>query len=345
MARDLVMPGWIPVSFSRDPSFAGALAVEGAKRTIWVARSDDTGEAVGYATVSSKPVWINGRPEQLGYLSNLRLRPEWRGGRLLARGFRTFIADSDHACRLYCTTILRENRRALSLLGKTRRTAPRYHPAGIFHCRAVSPRRLAGARHADIRPATPNDLPDLVTWLADEGAQLQFFPRYRAEDFADGALLQGLKMEDILLLHEGGRIAGCIALWDQRSFRQVVIPRYPPVLRLARPLISAAEACTAWPPLPPPGRPAPLAYASLICIRDRDPARFRTLLAAAARHAADRWQAIVLGAHESDPLAAVVASLRGLDFSSHVFLVTHAAAPDAINGLDHRPVYLETGSL
>ncbi len=210
LAAETPMPGRIRLAFPREPSFFGALAVEGDWHEVLAARDASSGECVGFGTRSVRTAYVNGRPARVGFLGALRVRADRRGGLLLARGYRAFLARhrADRRCALYLTTIMEDNAPARALLGAGRAGLPAYRDAGRYLCAAVRPARpprRRGRPSVAVGPATRRDLGRLASFLAAEGARRQFFPVYGPADLAgETGLLRGLRPEDILLARAGG---------------------------------------------------------------------------------------------------------------------------------------------
>src|SRR5262245_13557784 len=74
----VAMPGSVSLRFGREPSFFGALAVEGNFHQVIVCRDTHSGLPVGVAVRSIRDRYVNGRVMPIGYLSSLRILPEHR---------------------------------------------------------------------------------------------------------------------------------------------------------------------------------------------------------------------------------------------------------------------------
>lgn len=347
LSREVTLPGAFRVAFAREPDFFASLNVEGREHRVIVARRRDTEEPVGFGVISTKPVWIGGEPRLLAYLSGLRLRPEWRGGAILAAGYRRAFADDISRADVMLTTVLESNEPMRRLVERLRPALPVvYEPLGRFLCRAAPVGRAAPPTGDEIVPARCEDVPALFEFLERAGPLWQFFPRYAPEDLADGGLLQGLRPEDILLLRAGGRIRGCMALWDQRAFRQMIVEHYPRWLRMARPLLAALPRRLGLPRLPQPGETARIAYAALACAEAPDSDVFDRLFRAVRARAAGRFDFVIIGAHESHPMAEAVRRTNGIPFDSRLYRVRpRVAAETPPPALNARTIYLETGAL
>src|SRR5262245_27898928 len=81
------MPGQIRVTYEREPEFWRGCEATGDDCQVLVARSEVDGETVGIACRSKRRVFVNGRAQQLGYLSQLRIDSRFRGRWLVSRGF------------------------------------------------------------------------------------------------------------------------------------------------------------------------------------------------------------------------------------------------------------------
>ena len=87
------MEGRIRVAFEREPSYFHAVEVQGRFAQVIVGRDLETGALVGVGTRTVKPAFVNGEPRPLGYLSDLRLLPAYRGERALIENTRRALDD------------------------------------------------------------------------------------------------------------------------------------------------------------------------------------------------------------------------------------------------------------
>ena len=349
LLEEMPMPGFIRIAYQRAPDFFDALGVEGRSSQVVVGRDANGDRVIGMGTRSIKPAYVNGEVDDIGYLSGLRLKPEYRRGIHLARGYKKLRElHADGQARLYLSTMLNDNSVAQRLT-EHRARLPAYHDIGQLHHMAIAPGRLsperAAARFA-IRAARQEDLPQVVDFLNSEGPKRQFFPAYTVEDLtsADG-LLRGLEPSDILIAWDGGRIAGVVAAWNQKAYRQSVVNGFAPWFRLCRPLYNAGAAVARLPRIPPAGSMLNYACLSLVCIRNDDRAAFAALLAEVLRRMRGRHDFLIAGMHQRDPLLPELRKLRHLSYLSRLYVVCWRDGEDAFSNLDERPPYVETGSL
>ena len=346
------MPGAISLEFRREPSYLAAAVVEGAIRQVLIARELSTGNVVALGTRSVADRFLNGQPAPVGYLSNLRIVPAHRRGRILAAGFR-FLKQLHEAAPvpLYLTTIAEGNTAAQALLTSARPPLPRYVPAGRFHTAilALRPRRPfpPPAKPVAIRPARLDDQPAILAFLHRVGAARQFFPCYRDADlFTPAGLLRDLHPPDLLLAFHDRQLVGTLGAWDQTRFRQNVVRSYAPPLRQLRPLYNLWAGARHLPRLPRPGEVLRSRLAALPLLAPGHEDAFHPLLAQLlARTRAAGADHLLVGLHDADPLLPLLRQVPARWYTTAVYLVCWPDGQTALQQLDHRPPYLELGSL
>ncbi len=348
LAREMPMPGNMRISFRRDPCYFEALAVEGHHCQTLLAKDVDTGAIAGMANRSIKSVFINGEKSTVGYLSGLRVLPEFRGGFPLARGFRYLkTLHRDGRAPFYLASIVSGNAMAAKLASHPR-IAMNWMRLGSFKTYAVSTSVGIEARRTGtkLRPATADDMPQLVSFLQREGCRKQFFPVYTLEDLmAPDGTLKGLGLQDILLALDGDEICGVAAAWNQQSFRQSVLEGYAWWLTLLRPLLNGFARLRQLPLLPSPGTALNYFYLSLACIREDNPDLLHDLVHTLLRVKSKSSAFMVAGFHEDDPLNRTLSRTKHLLYPSELYAISPESPTCSLAGLDGRTPYLEVGSL
>jgi hypothetical protein len=121
----------------------GAAVVDGFSRQVVACRDQNTGRIFGFGCRSLRELYVNGQPTVVGYLSSLRVLPEYRNRGLVARGYAFFRRlHADGRTPFYLTTIAEGNETALQILTSGRAGLPMYHAAGRYHTIAIAlPRR------------------------------------------------------------------------------------------------------------------------------------------------------------------------------------------------------------
>jgi hypothetical protein len=350
LLRATPMPGAVRLAYLREPEFFEALVTEGRTHDVMIARDEHNGMLVGLGVRSVKEAYVNGVPERVGYLSALRLHPDYRNGTLLARGYRVLHEwDEADPVAMNLTMVVDDNRRARDVLTGGRGNLPMYHPYGSFVTHAIATHQHSPAicppDGVSIRRAGPADLRGIVAFLNEQGSRRQFFPVYRESDFAPTGLLRGLRIEDVFVAESEGRIVGTAALWDQRSFRQCVVTSYPMVLDVFRAVANGLLHLMGYPMFPKAGGRVEACCLALLCARDESQDVLRALAARALSDAKEMARVVLAGGVEGSPEQATLHRLRSMRYRSTAHVVCWPERQEAWERLDGRPGYLEMGAL
>jgi len=345
------MAGPLVVSFCREPSYFAAAVVEGRFRQVVGCRDTETGRVVGFGARTVHERYVNGQPMPIGYLNNLRLLAEHRNRGLVARGYGLFRElHADGRTPLYLTTIAEGNAPALAMLTSRRAGLPGYHFAGRYHTIAL-PLLRRGRKHTvttpglTIRPAVPDDMPAVLEFLRRVGPRRQFFPCHETDDFTPQGTCRDLSPVHILLACQGGKLVGTLAGWDQQGFRQSVVMDYGAALRWTRPLLNGWAWLRRQPGIPARGEALRCLMGALPVV-DGDPAIFHALVDALRGQAAGgRWDYLLIGLHETDPLRQVLRGYGVREYVTRLYLVCWDDGDPLRASLDGRPPYLELGCL
>jgi hypothetical protein len=144
----------------------------------------------------------------------------------------------------------------------------------------------------------------------------------------------------------GHRIAGCLAVWDQRGFKQAVVRGYAPALRLARPLLNLAGPALGAPRLPRPGEPLRHAFLSHVAVDGDDPRVLVALVEEAMATAGSDLDHLVTGFSERDPLlGALIRAFPSRRYGSILYVVDWEDGRGAADTLDRRVPHPEVAIL
>jgi hypothetical protein len=347
------MPGNVSVSFRRDPSFFDAAVVDGAFHQVVVCRDHEEDRIVGFGCRSVRDRFVNGQPLAVGYLSSLRLLPEYRRLGLVARGYAYLRSlHRDGMTPFYLTTIAQGNERALSTLTTGRAGLPGYLFAGRYHTLVIPiSRRLHRFTCPDatlqIREATPFDRDALIAFLQSVGPARQFFPCLGPADFFEAtSTFRNLTPGDVMLAFRRGRLVGTLGGWDQQGFRQSVVERYGRLLGWLRPLYNARAMIWGRPLLARVGEPLRCLMAAIPTVLEDDAVVFESLLKAVlARASGGCADYLLVGLHETDPLLRWARRLAAESYVTRLYLVCWEDGDSLRARLDDRPSYLELGFL
>lgn len=343
-----IMEGDIAISFRREPSYFAGCHVQGGATQVTKCVDTVNNTIIGLGSRSTSVAYVNGAPQRIGYLADLRSIAGYRGGTLLARGFRFLrgLHDADPV-PFYVTVIYDGNVEAVRNLVGGRAGLPDYRELG----RILTPAIHFDIRRRGIRPiglrvlrGTPPLLPQIVRFLNDCQRTKSLAPQYRESDFGRGRFMN-LNPKDFFLVMDDKEICGTLAVWDQHAIRQTYVERYSPRLAAIRPVYNLVARVSPLRPLPAPGKAIPFVYLACIAIRNNDPAILRILLRVAYNELRrGPWHYGIAGLDEADPLAEVLGDYRTVPAAGRVFTV-HYPSEGTMRESITRPFYLEAGCL
>jgi hypothetical protein len=204
LLRTTPMPGSIQISLEREPSYFGSARAEGGRHCTFCARDRTTGSVIAMGCRVVRELYVNGRPQQVGYLSQLRIAAGYRhyGRSLLSLGFCLLNKTrANNEAPFDITTIVAGNRSARRLLECGLPNLPRYTAVERILTFLLPARSWSGSRSWNI-------------------------PKEEYSKNQVSGLLQFAPVQPL---------PGPI--WDQRAFKQIVIRGYSERMRRFRRLL------------------------------------------------------------------------------------------------------------
>ena len=334
LLRDNPMPGEISLSLEREPDMFLASATEGERHHTIVARDGSKGRPVGMASRSVYRGFVNGTPCRIGYLSQLRVARAYRGRVGLLSGGYALMRSLRNRDELSfdLTTVIADNRTARRVLGAGLPGLPIYQEIEPFITLVVPvwrPRKATPPDVVQIERGSLDTIDAIVDCLERNRARAQFAPFWTSAELLSCERSRGLAPGDFFVARRGPRVVGCLALWDQSGFKQVVVRSYGPRMRRRRPWVELAARLAGTPRLPEPGQPMSHLYLSHVGIDDDAPDVFGALFSEAYNDARARGHGyVVVGFAERHPLLPVLRrQYRAWRYTSILYGVTWDSGP------------------
>jgi hypothetical protein len=317
LLRETPMDGRIRISLEREPGFFRAAEIEGGIHHCAVARDPSNGVPIAMCSRLVRRMWVNGERRPAGYLTQLRIAPEWRrfGRSMTKLGFE-WLEGTRGGDEADCdfTSIIEDNAPARRLLTAGLPGLPVYREIGRIRTLLMPVRQKVRRTERTVDSGSEKQRDEIVACLGRFARRHQLASDWTAEDLAGS----GLAMGDFLVVVAGGRVRGCAALWDQRSLKQAVVRGYAPTLARMRRVWNLFGAG-----LPVPGTALPMAFLSHLAVDGDDPDIFQALVSAALDHAGRtaglRW--LLLGLAEGHPLLPVARGFRPREYGSVLYAV------------------------
>jgi len=346
MVRDETMPGHIQISYEREPDFFHGLETQGTFNQIMAA--EEEGRIIGFGCRSIRPVFLNGKRINFGYLSGLRSLPESKQKLGVVRGYRTLKKlHTDGRCPGYITTIIDGNVEAISTITKGRAGLPSYKKLGRCTTYAI-PLKMKRDKTLGglvLRFAKKGEEKRIMESISLLGKQYQFFPALAQSDF-ESPLLLNLSITDFIVAEKEGKICGISALWDQSAFKQHRIRKYSGFLRRAKPLLNTGLKCAGCQPIPNEGEMLRQAFFCFKATTNNDPKVMKAMLDFACKHLAHAGYAYcITGFHDDDPCSKIVKKHHALRYRSHLYFSGWADDLKTYDALDHRVFNFEPAIL
>lgn len=343
--EQMPFPGRVSLIYTRRPDAYRSFYKEGEEVRLFVCRDRRAERIAGLGATAIRDVYINGQPRRVAYLFGLKVDPEYQGRFPLLPDCYAYLHEYLHKqnVELTFTTILSGNDNARQLLEKKRPVMPAYVPFGRYETFALRNKPgSAGKSGRKIRTASKEDIPALVRFLNREAQKHNFFPVSRARDWT-GILDNGLTINDVHIMEEGGEIIAAGAVWDQSGYKQYVVNGYRGGLKVLAALPWLTR-LSGLPPLPAPGEMVRFYTLGRWAVRDNDPDVFDDFLDQ-VMHAAADYPLCLVGVHEGHPLRPCLQRRRHVRYDSEVYLVNWERQTNPVGDLKPLTVYLECGAL
>ncbi len=307
LLRNNPLHGSIRVALEREPDAFHAAAVSGDRYDLIMGYGDNGRTFLGAGARFELDAWINGRVQRMGYLGEFRIDGGLKQRRhLLLHSYRALRRYHESGSTpFYMTTIVEDNTTTRRLLERKLGDMPTYEPLESMITFTI-PARL-GARRSSRPVDTVEDFSQIATLLATHGAKYQFNPAWTGEVLASPARCRGLSVDDFAVCRDRGQLKGCLALWDQRRFKQTVIAGYTGSLQKVRLFFNLVAPILGRPRLPSPGAQLESAFLSHVAVEPDGGEFLVALVADACRKALARGiDYVMIAFAERNPLAAVL---------------------------------------
>lgn len=321
--------GDISVLFTRRPDPYKSLMKDGEGAVIPVIREAQSGKICAVGCCIIRKAFINGEVRNTGYLTALKVLPEYRRKLPNISDVYSFLHEQSEAkVDIYYTTILKDNITAQKLLEKRRKSMPQYKYIGDYTVFCFKTGNHITSSNYTFKQGGDK--------AVDEFYKRQL-PSY---NFSPANMdLFGITVDDYYSLRDAnGEIVAACALWNQQSYKQYIIKGYGGVFRFLKYL---PLNWMGYPKLPKVDLPANYASIAMFMVKDNSMEIARYFLRKVAQHS-KKYDFLMLGLFQNHPLNGAFEKIRYIKYQSKLYTVNWNN-----NGidLDNRPVNLEVGLL
>jgi len=336
LLRDAPMQGAVRLALLREPDANLAAGIEGGKHNTVLVMDAGSEQVLGMGNRSVRPLYVDGQVCSVGYLGLLRVSPGRKVIRRLIAGFRELEQTrSGHELDCDLTSIIEDNSVVVRLLERGLKGLPYYRPLAKLSTFILATSTNVGKLRNKVESASIDDLGDIVSCLQEYLSQYQFSPYWDEEAIQDTRLCNNLSPDDFLIIRDGNKVSSCLAIWDQRKFKQVMLRGYSGLIANLRPMLNILLSILGKPRLPKVPGELNMAYISHLAVRNNDPGKFVDMVKAARGAAAKRGiDYLALGLTTAHPLNGIMrAAFPHYRYTSNLYTVHWGRKPaDVLRG-------------
>lgn len=275
------------------------------------------GFVAGSACVVVRPGAATGGVVPLAHLTDVRLRPELRGGKVLPTLLRLALEDVRVrlGAELAVTQVLDRDHTALAPF--IRRTRERFEQPMAQVAALADLLLIPLGRHHEVprhfSAAALHDLPELGTFISARQASRRFAEPVSIESLAQELTrLPDQRVDHTFMVRDPtGALSACLTVVDTGRYRRFV-PLAPAGLARAEALVRrSASALGILPPTPADGETAEVLWVSTIEARGDEPARLQAVLEGVmAAHVDSPWDWLGVALPRGPQTTALAHALR-----------------------------------
>jgi len=329
----------------RGPDFFALNRLEGERWNLAVA--ERAGSVVGCIAMSERNVYVNDRPTRTGYVGDFKVHPAHRDARIadaLSLRAEPWFCSLPPAAPLFIT-VLAGNRAMECRLSGPRGVAS-FHKVGTIRTHSVPilwRRRQSRRTSVRVAPARWNDLDEMIALWNAVAPLRQLAPVLSASSLADWIRkAPGLDIASYRLARSaGGELLGFLAVWDQRSFKQLTVVGYSRRMNAARLAFNCLCPFFGVERLPATGSPLACATVAHICVPAGRSDALRAILTSAYNELRDaRCSFMNVGLDVRDPLSEAMSGFlaQPTDVNAYMMKIRSGVVPETLDG---RPIHYE----
>jgi hypothetical protein len=309
--------GNISVIYTRRPNPYLSLLEEGELVFLFVLFDHKEDMVCGAGGCVIRNVFIEGKIKTAGYLTGLKLLPQYRKKvPYIANAYQFMHEQTKDLADCYYTTILIENTPAQRLLEKRRKNMPVYDLKGIYTVFCLS---------TGIRAAKKNyilecgNMDRLEAFYSKNASGWSLFP----SDFSMGSFP---KDAVYTLRDESGDIIAACALWNQQAHKQYIVTNYKGIYKYLQwfPL-----KWFGYPNLPRRGQIANCADYHMLCVKDGNADAAIYFIEKIAERES-RYDFLMLGLFENHYLISHLQRIKHIKYQSKFYEVNWDDSPTVL---------------
>ncbi len=334
--------GGIAVQYLRDPNPIASFEREGEKAVILMLRDRQADKTAGFGACIIKKVFKDNKIVNMGYLTGLKLLPEYRKKVLfISYAYQKLYEYTKDYVDFYFTTILQENTVVQKMLEKPRKLMPLYEYLGdyrVYFCKSGI--RSFGSGVNSRRGSKAQDRYIARRCCRNE-AEAFFAGQSQIVDLSlESISSYDLKNAVYYGLYKEGALCACGYVLNQQHYKQYVVKNYSGIYRLISKLPTRL---LGYPSFPRINKAANCACAGLWA--ENDNAALAHRLWQFMRQDAREFDFIMIGLHESHPLRSYFDKTKHIQYDSRMYIVDFEHDKKAYESLFGKKLYVDVAFL
>lgn len=293
--------GRLSVQFLRGQRPLESFRLDGDDARILVITDNEKNRLAAVGGAVLRREYVGGTPEMCAYLTGLKIHPDYRHKIIFIAKAYQFFYQQVPDCRLYYTTILDENRAAISLLEKGHRNMPHYHYLGHYttYCFHGGKRRIA------VEKGNTDGF---------DGLLRSYFSTRDLTPADPGCA--GFGENTFYCVRENGKIRACCFVGNQQGHKQYKMSSYGGILKFV------SHLPTDWfgyPKFPGSGEMINFGVVSYLYVENEDEKLCSDFLRSVAAEAG--FSLLIWGAFDGHPLCPALDGMKTVRYGSRLYSV------------------------
>lgn len=327
--------GSIRLNFERQPNFFHSTGVVTSDAEVWLMEDLQENQLVGSFSIGKRDVYVNGKRRSTRYGSDLRIHPDYAGGRTLFRLFKKYKELMQNEWMQ--TVILDENKASIDTVSSGRLTLPTYHYVGQFITHMIALNKSYSAPKNPVRRATTDDINIIQNFFDTHAKDKEFYPHYDFSKIGSGDnYYRDLKITDYFLQFEKDELIGVMGTWNQKAFKQTRFLSYHGSMKILRHINNISSKLFGGLNLPKAGELANYINLHSVLIKNNQPDVFKNiLLSILADYKPDKnkktnhsFDAVIVGFEKRDPLHTALKNIKSHTLTSNHYLASYGEKPE-----------------
>lgn len=274
----------INLKLDQSPNIWKSYSVFGQNYDVLAVIDNNKNQIACACVLSRKKCYIQTSIYEIGYVSALKARKEYRNTLAFARFLKLFNEYSENinaVCWLF--SVFTDNELVNKLVKNKRFLLPEIDKINIYNSYIFRAKSLyfknTKKQNIKIKFARKNDIPDIMNFIEKTAEKTDLIPNYSYENIANGSgILKDFLIENLVLAFENNKIIGMAGSWNQTNFRRWIVESYSKKYLFLRPIINIAAKIKNMPNLPKARNSINYKIICLLLIENDNPEIFKILL-------------------------------------------------------------------